>query len=477
MGQERTDDLKPDTHWSVATLAHWAQGQLSGANDGICYGVSTDTRKIKTGDLFVALKGEHFDGHEFIDQAVAKGAAALMVMSPLDESLELAADIAVIQVADTRIALGDLARNHRRQLKAVKLVAVTGSNGKTTVKAMLAHILSAQGSCLATQGNLNNDLGVPLTLLNMHSGHEYAVIEMGANHPKEIDYLTHIAQPDVALITLAAGAHLEGFGSLQGVIETKGEIFNGLSPQGTGIVNVDSPGADLWQAALAERGLMTFAQKVDADVRVVAPHQTPQGLKFELQYQGQNFPVLMPVLGLHNAMNAAAAVSVCLVLDLKIEQVLPSLADFSGVQGRLQTYSLAQGVLIDDSYNANPHSVKAAIDTLVALDGRAVLCWGAMAELGAETQAAHEDIGRYARQQGVDDLLSYGDATQAGQRLFNGDELSKCYDDHETLLAALQQILACQQGGVNVLVKGSRSAQMDAIVKMLLKEIDHARLS
>lgn len=462
-------------NWSVASLAQWAQGHLVGASNVICNGISTDSRSTRPGDLYIALVGERFDGHDFIVQAIENGATAVMV------SRQSAVDCPMIIVSDTRIGLGLLARNYRLSLGLKALIAVTGSNGKTTVKTLLAHILQTLAPTWATQGNLNNDFGVPRTLLQLRPEHQYAVIEMGANHRHEINYLTRLACPNVALITLAAGAHLEGFGSLQGVIDTKGEIFNGLADEGVGIINTDSPGFAQWQAQLADKQCLTFGRAPNADVCLLDAEQTADGIAFNLSFNGETQAVSMPILGVHNAMNAAAAVAVCLAIGLNWSQIAPGLQSFSGVAGRLQTYRLAQGgLLIDDSYNANPSSVKAAIDTLVAIPGRAVLCLGALAELGEDSLKLHQALGEYARQRGVDVLLTFGAATQATQAGFALNRPPDIpYQDQMALAMQVQQLLQTSQSAdpLNILVKGSRSAQMDRVVAAILERNDHARLS
>lgn len=462
-------------NWQVGTLAAWAQGQLIGASSVICHGISTDSRSTRPGDLYIAVVGDRFDGHDFIQQAIAQGASAVMV------SRDCGLSCPMIVVDDTRIGLGLLARGYRLSLQLKALIGITGSNGKTTVKSLLAHILHTVAPTWATEGNLNNEFGLPRTLLQLRAEHQYAVIEMGANHPAEIDYLTRLACPDVALITLAADAHLEGFGSLQGVINTKGEIFNGLSADGVGIINTDSAGFTQWKSQLNTKRCLTFGRAPDADVCLVDAQQTANGIRFTLRVSGETHTVSMPMLGVHNAMNASAAVAVCLALGLSWSQIAPALQSFGGVAGRLQTYRLAQGgVLIDDSYNANPGSVKAAIDTLVAIPGRAVLCLGALAELGKDSTRLHQQLGEYARESGIKVLLTLGEATQATQTGFAlHDTPGKPFSDHMTLAAHVQQILQTAEAAMplNILVKGSRSAQMDRVVTAILERNDHARLS
>lgn len=458
--------------WSLAALAEWSQAKLidatGDASQRICRGISTDSRSTRPGDCYIAIKGERFDGHAFIDQAIQQGAVVLLVSEPGDYT------VPSLWVKDTRIALGLIAQGHRQTQHLNRLIAVTGSNGKTTVKTLLAHILQTQAPTWSTPGNLNNDFGVPRTLLQIAPEHRYAVIEMGANHPGEIDYLTRLAQPDVTVITLAAEAHLEGFGSLQGVIDTKGEIFNGLSDQGIGVINTDSPGFEQWQKQLTSKHSMTFGRAENADVRVLGGQSTPKGIEFELVIKHQAHSVKMPIMGLHNAMNAAAACAVCLAVGLSWSEIQPALESFQGVAGRLQTYQSAQGLLIDDSYNANPSSVRAAIDTLAALPGTTLLCLGAMAELGADSKQAHAQIGIYARQKGIDYVLCYGKDTRATLAAFNAECLQPMTHSE---ISDQVQLLIDQHPSIDILIKGSRSAQMERVVETVLERNHYARLS
>lgn len=451
--------------WELTQLQESVQGEWLGPFSETVvrfYGVSTDSRNIQPGDLYIAIKGERFDGHAFVGEAVKQGAAAVLVSQPV------ACAVPAILVEDTRLALGQFARWHRRQMPLKKLVAVTGSNGKTTTKAMLLNLFSNVGNTLATEGNLNNDFGVPRTLLNLRPEHEFAIIEMGANHLKEIEYLTLLAEPDIALLNNASGAHLEGFGSLQGVIETKGEIFLGLNrlhAGGWAILNTDSPGFDYWQAEIARLRVehsLCFGEAESADVRLLSYTADSEMSRFELSVKGQLQTVTMPLLGKHNALNAAACVAVCVAARLEWPQILPGLLSFGGVAGRLQKTRLPKGWLIDDSYNANPASVKAGIDTLVSLPGRCVLCLGAMGELGVGSETAHQEIAAYAREKGVDYLLVYGEAARIMPQEFG--EQAAYFDAHQQMTERVLQLLA--QGLVdNVLVKGSRSARMEKVVE------------
>ncbi len=487
----------------------WTLNDLRRSVDGECIGaldaeqqmrftsISTDTRTLKAGALYIAIKGENFDGHKFIKQAIQQGAVAVLI-----SATECSDDLPVpgVLVDDTRIALGLFAKWHRLQMPLKKLIAVTGSNGKTTTKTLLLDIFQTVGKTLATEGNLNNDFGMPRTLLNLRPEHEYAIIEMGANHPQEIAYLTNLALPDIALINNASGAHLEGFGSLQGVIDTKGEIFQGLnqraisaddftdksSKKGVAVINCDSPGYVDWLAMTADLGIekvLSFGadseSNRDADVRVSDFKVTNSGICFDLHISERLQPthqclhktVEMPVLGQHNALNAAACVTVALSAGLRWSQIQPGLVNFNGVPGRLQQQAITTGWLIDDSYNANPASVKAGIDALTSLPGLAVLCLGAMAELGETAESAHQEIALYAKQKGVDYLFSYGQTTQQMPAAFG--EQARYFETHEKMAAELSQILQQQMQSnqsANVLVKGSRSAQMELVTKAVMAQ-------
>lgn len=466
--------------WECSVLANWAKGKLVASeaeNRLVVQGFSTDSRSIEKGDCYIAIRGMHFDGHQFVDQAIEAGAAALIVSQKMDVR------VPQIIVKDTRIALADIAEQHRLNQPDLILIAITGSNGKTTVKSMLAHCLSQYAPTWATPGNLNNDYGVPRTLLQIRPEHRYAVIEMGANHRGEIGYLTRIAHPDIALITLAADAHLEGFGSLQGIIDTKGEIFHGLKPQGIGMINTDSPGFDQWQQTLANKGCKTFGTRDIANVKPSQIRQDANQLAFVLQFdyanQSVNLPISLSMLGQHNALNAAAVATICLALGLTPDQIKRGLETFNGVSGRLQRHQLGQVLLIDDSYNANPSSVKAAIDTLVALPGKRILCLGQMAELGEVALQAHSEIGRYAAQQQIDYLFGFGELTALSLIAFAEGRSQAVTEprSHQALADSLLALVSTIEEPITVLVKGSRSSQMEQVVKNLLQRMSHADLS
>lgn len=436
--------------------------------------VSTDSRDIVPGALYIAIKGENFDGHDFIKEAVRQGAVAVLV----SESVETV--VPGVLVDDTRIALGQFAHWHRQQMPLKTLVGITGSNGKTTTKTLLAEMLATQGKTLSTQGNLNNDFGVPRTLLELRPEHEFAVIEMGASHQGEIAYLTQLAEPDIALLNNASDAHLEGFGTLEGVVEAKGEIFLGLNrfhQNGVAVINAGSPGFDEWQAKLKElsvNNVVTFGE-ASSDLEEQADHSQivfrevvakAGTIEFELNVDGAWQVVNMPVLGRHNAENAAACVAVGFAAGLTWQQIKPVLEQFTGIAGRLERHKILHGWLLDDSYNANPSSVKAGIQALVALPGKVAVCLGPMAELGSQAQTTHEEIAEYANHAGVSRLYVYGEATKGMPKSFGIG--ATWYKDHETMIEDVS--LAINQEWVkHVLVKGSRSAKMEVVVKGLLE--------
>lgn len=421
--------------------------------------VSKDTRTIEGGDLYVALMGSHFDGHDFVDRAGDAGAAGVLV------SKRQTVELPQICVNDTRLALGELAMNWRQQFRG-SVIAITGSNGKTTVKEMCSRILKkASGAehVLATEGNLNNDIGMPMTLLSLRKQHRYAVIEMGANHPDEIDYLTRIANPDVAVITNVGPAHLEGFGSVENVAKAKAEIYGGLVEQGVAIINLDDEYATYWRDACKEKTVMSFSmQDQTADVFAEASGKgvyilhTPVG-RSEIK-------LVSP--GSHNVMNALAAVAACLAVDIDLEDIVTGLSDFSGVPGRLSVSYLSIGAcLIDDTYNANPLSLIVAIEVLVEKGGKPWLVLGDMSELGDNAKNLHFDIGDKAKRAGVKRLFAMGDYSRKAVEAF-GDG-ARFFDDRDELINVIKSEM---NSDTVILVKGSRVMRMEQIVKALLNE-------
>lgn len=456
----------------MLTLQEAAQamgGELLGANRAFAR-VTTDSRHLSIGDLFFALKGDRFDGHAFAADAIARGAAGVVVSEPT------VTQGAQVIVSDTRLALGTLAAFWRSRFD-IPVMAVTGSNGKTTVKQMLAAICETLGPGIATQGNLNNDIGVPLTLLRLREGDRWAVIEMGANHVGEIAYLTGLARPDVALVNNAAPAHLEGFGSLMDVVRAKSEIYSGLRPGGVAIVNADDAHALEFKRNAAPHRVRTFGMRNVADVRA-----DPQSvhyrfdadaceIRFQLQIDTQSTQEALPLLGRHNVMNALAASAVAHAAGIGLLDVAAGLSRVRPVAGRLQLKHGIAGVrIIDDSYNANPGSVGAAIEVLAAAQGTRILVLGDMAELGDDAAQLHRQVGEIARSAQIDALYATGELTRHSVAAF-GDK-GRHFANRPALIDALRQNLAAiaSDGGAVALVKGSRSSRMDEVVDALLPE-------
>jgi UDP-N-acetylmuramoyl-tripeptide--D-alanyl-D-alanine ligase len=422
--------------------------------------VETDTRRLAPGCLFVALRGARFDGHAFIEQAFGKGAAAVMMAAGHTHSGRPA-----LVVEDTRLALGRLAAWHRTRMPA-RIAAVTGSNGKTTVKEMTAAILRAHAgdaAVLATEGNLNNDIGVPLTLLRLTPQHRYGVIEMGMNHAGEIAYLTRLARPDAALVNNAQRAHLEGLGTVEAVARAKAEIYEGLGEGGVALVNVDDPHAALWLGLNQGRRVLRFGLSAQADVRA---EPGTDGGRLTLHTPLGRIDTTLAVPGAHNVRNAAAAAALALALEVPAEAIAQGLAAYRGVKGRLQIHPCILGArLIDDSYNANPDSVGAAIDVLAAMPGRRILVLGDMGELGPNAAELHREIGQRAKASGIDRLLALGEQAIHAVQGFGPGAMH--FERIEELLAELENALAPE---VTVLVKGSRFMQMERVVQSFVEE-------
>lgn len=420
--------------------------------------ISTDSRQLSPGDLYIALQGERFDGHDFIEQAQHAGAVAAIVQSDITTSLPY------IKVDNTRHALGRLAAA-RRQAFAGPLVAITGSNGKTTVKEMLAAILRKQGEVLMTQGNFNNDIGMPLTLLRLQQ-QDYAVIEMGANHRGEIAYLTDIARPDIALVNNAGPAHLEGFGSIQGVAEAKAEIYQGLSKQGVAIINRDDAYSDYWHTLCEKHRIVGFSLR-DKTAAVYGEWKpVDQGGLLKVWHDDTQFRVVLKVYGLHNAMNALAAIAVAVTLQIPVEKISDALQSFESVEGRLKLHQVSSSlVVIDDTYNANPASLSAGIDVLKQLSGEHWLILGDMGELGGDATRLHFDAGIKARRAGISRLLAVGEASQHAVDAFG--EGAQLFENKDELMTFIKLHQTAELG---VLVKGSRFMHMEEIVKQLTEE-------
>ncbi len=448
---------------SLQEAARAIGANAQGAEAGFS-GVSTDSRSIAAGELFVALRGDKFDGHAYVAEVLARGAAGAVV----DHEFAAAhPGLPLIGVNDTRLALGALAAQWRTRF-AIPLLGVTGSNGKTTVKEMCAAILLAQfgdpDSVLATVGNLNNDIGLPLTLLKLRDSHRAAVIEMGMNHAGEIDYLTRLARPSVALVNNAQRAHLEGLGTVQEVALAKGEIFAGLSADGVAVFNADDAQVELWRELARDRRQASFGLDRPADVR---GRFTARGLGGELHLATPwgEIDLTLAVPGWHNARNACAAAAATLVAGASPAAVRQGLAGFVGIKGRLQRRSgLAGALVVDDSYNANPDSMRAAIDVLASVPGRRIFVMGDMGEAGAAAGQFHDEIGGYAKSQGIDRLLCLGEVSAAAAANFGagGQHFSQIDDLVGTLLAELGP-------QTTVLVKGSRFMRMERVVDAIVE--------
>jgi UDP-N-acetylmuramoyl-tripeptide--D-alanyl-D-alanine ligase len=440
---------------SASTIALWTHGRLQGA-DAKVTGVVIDTRRVKPGDLFVAIKGDRVDGHDYLADAAARGAVAAMVTRKLDH------DLPQIVVQDSALALGDLASAVRAQ-RDVRVVGITGSNGKTTVKTLTAAILSRHGRTHVSAGNYNNELGLPLSLLAMPLDTEFAVLEMGAGKPGDIAYLAAIARPDVGVVNLIASAHLERMGSIEGVAETKGALYQALPADGAAIVNADDAFASFFDGLASGRKLLHFGLDHAADVSARVLEQRADGSRFVLRTPVGEAEVSLPLPGRHNVANALAASAVALALDVPLATIVAGLQAAEGVPGRLRREVMAGGwTVIDDSYNANPSSMMAAIDTLLLAGGERWLVLGDMAELGADARALHASVGQRARERGVERLFAVGPLGTATVEAF-GDGAAH-FADKPALIAALRAQL---HPGVTCLVKGSRSAGMEQVVAAL----------
>lgn len=440
---------------TLSQAASWINARLVGGDRGI-HGVSSDSRTIERGMLFVALKGPRHDGHEHVAAAVAAGAVAALVERPLNVA------VPQLVVDDTLRALAQLAARWREEL-GTRLVAVTGSNGKTTVKEMCAAILAQAGNTLATRGNLNNEIGVPLTLLRLEPEHDYGVIEMGANHPGEIAGLSKLVRPQVAIITNAAPAHLEGFGSIEGVARAKGEIYQGLSEEGVAVINADDPYAALWRELSGEHRSLSFGLEQRADIGVRGMGDL-HGSELEVLSPLGECHLSLSLPGRHNIMNALAAIAGGIALGIDLEMIAAGLNHMTPVSGRLQIRQGVNGAtILDDSYNANPSSMHAGLEVLAGCDGERYLAMGDMGELGEHAGELHRQVGLDARALGIDRLYATGELSRQASDAFgeNGFFFSRQQQLIEALLAQIND-------NTTVLVKGSRSSHMEHVVDALV---------
>jgi UDP-N-acetylmuramoyl-tripeptide--D-alanyl-D-alanine ligase len=442
-------------------------------------GVSTDSRTITAASLFVPLAGARFDGHDYIGQAVGGGAAGVLIQSGREGLLEkIAGEMTVISVEDTLTALGDLARFWRARF-SIPVVAITGSSGKTTTKEMAAAIMCRDRQLLKNEGNLNNLVGLPLTLFQMNENHEVAVLEMGTNRRGEIARLTEIAGPTVGLITNVGPAHLEGLKSLETIREEKGDLFRVMNNEGTAVINLDDEALAPWAEKWTGKRI-TFGINGDTDVTASRiAHEGEKGTIFTLVMEGMSREILLPVLGFHNVSNALAAAAASSAAGFAFDAICQGLMAFKPVGGRMEVYRLKNGgYLIDDTYNANPASMAVALKTLQGLKGecRSTAILGDMLELGGEAEKYHEEIGRALADTGVSKVYLRGDfvrATAKGamKRGMKSDQVIVDLNTEETAA----QLKACMKTGDWVLVKGSRKMKMEEIVQAILGAIGVAK--
>ncbi|OYK79453.1 UDP-N-acetylmuramoyl-tripeptide--D-alanyl-D-alanine ligase [Coxiella burnetii] len=443
----------------LSEAAKIVNADLTG-EDTVFENVSTDTRTIQPGSLFIALRGPNFDANDFIAKAEEQGAVGAVVNRVVKTTLPL------ICVSDTLEALGRLARYQREQIP-IPAIVVTGSCGKTTTRALLASVFRQCGNVLASEKSFNNNIGVPLTLLRLRPDHHYALLELGANHPGEITYLTGLAKPSVAIITNAGPVHLEGFGSLEGVAKAKGEIFEGLSSDGTAVINNDDHFAEFWRRLAHSRRIISFGINQPADVMAKNITLNSDGRPaFQLVLPTGQLEIQLPLIGVHNVANALAAAAAAYAQQLSTDAIKAGLESVVSVKGRLVEQKGYRGaIIIDDSYNANPLSVSAAIAVLAKRPGHSVLVLGDMLELGQGAEQFHQEIGKRAFEAGVKQLYCYGTLTKHTANAFGKN--ARHFDNQEKLLTALKNDL---NANAVVLVKGSLSMRMGNIAHALLEE-------
>lgn len=438
-------------------------GSLIGADVRFA-SVGTDSRDIASGQLFVALKGDRFDGHDYLEQAMSQGASAVLVSE--DKGVTPA-----IVVNDTCQALGKLASFWRKKF-TTPFVAITGSNGKTTIKEMLVAVLANHAGGAekihATAGNLNNHIGLPLTLLKMRAHHRYSVLEMGMSHLGEIAYLADIAKPDVAVISNAGTAHIGEVGSRSNIAQAKGEIFSGLTGDGVAVINADDDYADYWKSLNTNRKIVTFGLNANADVSATFKEKSGACHVLLTTKMGQA-DVMLNALGTHNVRNALAACAAAVALGVSIKEIADGLSHFHAVKGRLQRkLGVNHALVIDDTYNANPDSMRAAIDVLAKLSGKKILVLGDMGELGSDAPRMHAEIGAYAKASDIDALYCFGELSQAAVNSFG---VGAGHFSHiDTLIDALLQEM---RQGDSVLVKGSRFMKMERVVNAIVIDADN----
>ena len=446
---------------TLAAAARMVNGYVPQAHGDIAFSrVTTDSRSIRAQDLFVALKGDAFEGHDFVTAALDAGASAAMV----HQSRGTFVDRPCISVRDTRLALGQLARAWRGRF-TLPLIGVAGSNGKTTVTQMIASILRAsvtnKAAAFCTEGNFNNDIGLPLTVLRLTDTHRIGVVELGMNHPGEIAYLSGIARPTIGVVTNAQREHQEFMKTVRDAAIENASMFDFLPADGIALVNADDPHHSLFVDRAGGRAVMSFGIDEPADVRaLVVAGDAAFGSHLSIATPSGSIAVVLAIAGRHNALNAAAATAAALAAGVSLAHIADGLQAFRPVKGRLVKSLLPSGaVLLDDTYNANPDSVRAAIDVLATIGGRRVLVLGPMAEVGDEGPAFHREVGEYARARGLDQLLAIGDATIPAAEAFGAAALR-----HADIGALIDAVRNEANAGTTLLVKGSRSARMERVI-------------
>ena len=438
-------------------LALFGESRCESLEQQFC-GVTIDSRKDCHGRLFVAIRGDNFDGHNYVKTARENGAVAALVETEVDS------DIPQIVVKDCKQAMASLANFWRHSCKAT-VIALTGSNGKTTVKDMLFQILLKEAPAHATRGNFNNDIGLPLTIFEVSLEDRFAIVELGANHKGEIAHLAEIAEPDIVYVNNVAASHLAGFGSVQGVIEAKGELYAYCKPRHRALFNLDEAATLYWRSICAAENVLGCGLNHDADIGA-AWQQDDSGVKLDVNYGGKNQSIHLQVFGEHNARNALAAISIAILADVEFHKAVQNLAEFAGVKGRLQMLpGPNHSLLINDSYNANPDSLEAGVKVLCSLPGEAWLALGDMGELGDETETLHRRAAQMARDYGVKKMFGVGSMSSIACREFGNDGYY-----YEQLDEMAGSILGQLHQGINLLVKGSRAAGMDRLVDKLVSD-------
>ncbi len=418
-------------------------------------GVSIDSRTTSPGDLFVAITGDNFNGHEFINSAISKGALAAVT----EKNVQV--DIPILTVNDSRQALGDIANQWRKEFK-YPVIAITGSNGKTTVKEMMSSIFSQQGNVLSTIGNLNNEIGVPLTLLQLTSEYKHAVIEMGASHIGDIEYLSNMAAPDIAVITNVAEAHIGSFGSVDNIAKTKSEIFAGLSKSGVAILNANDVYFSYWKENCGVNIISFGVNNENADVYAIVDKISPNN-SIHIQTPLGEFDVKLNLLGLHNIANALAATAAAIACDIPLYSITKGLEKVSSIAGRLEIKNGVYGCrIIDDTYNANPTSLKAAINVLKGFPGKHFCALGDMGELGKNAVEIHGKSGELLKSAGIDKLFTIGELASESSKKFGKNAIN--FNEFDSMSTHIKEEL---DGDSTLLIKGSRYMHMEKLVNKL----------